>query len=228
MPPSRAAPPIAPTTPPMMLFECDDRPELPPPELLPLRPAAPEAEAVADSAAMTLLVVWTLLKVLLPLTEITVVTTACVTLPVFFDEVVPESLDFEEASNVVDDLDSAELTGEDCVLVIVGSVADVDVVEGVVAPLVEDEVVVEAVVWASTDDVVDSTFGIVEVDDGVVEVVGVEEMADVVDEAAVPIGTSFCRYCRGRRASSIFKAIDKQAQRRRSTHVRAPERNILM
>ena len=100
----------------MILFEEDDRPELPPPPLLPLRLAAPDDVAVADAAATTLLLVLILLKVLLPLTEITVVTTASVTLPVFVDDAmveVVEVIECEDASKVVEDLDSAEIT--DCV-----------------------------------------------------------------------------------------------------------------
>lgn len=69
------------------------------------------------------------------------------TLPVFFDDVVVEPLDLEEASNVVEDLDSAALRDDDCELEIDASVAEVDDVEEVVAPLVEVEEVIEAVAW---------------------------------------------------------------------------------
>ena len=52
-PPSKIAPPTPPTTPPMIFFEESDRPELDPPELLPLRPGALEELAEADAASTT-------------------------------------------------------------------------------------------------------------------------------------------------------------------------------
>ena len=74
------APPIPPTTPPMIFFEEFDSPELVPPELLPLRPGVAEDVVEAEAASTTWLEVTTLLKVLLPLIEIIVVTTASVLL----------------------------------------------------------------------------------------------------------------------------------------------------
>ena len=61
----------------------DDIPELPPPLLLPTSPGTLD---VAEAASTTLLEVETLLKVLLPLTEITVVRISCVTLPVLEED----------------------------------------------------------------------------------------------------------------------------------------------
>ena len=64
-----------------MIFFClGCRPELEPPELLPFRPGALDELAEAEAASITWLVVTTLLKVLLPLTEMIVVTTARVLL----------------------------------------------------------------------------------------------------------------------------------------------------
>lgn len=65
----------------MIFFELDDRPELP--SLL-LPPSTSGAD-VEDAAGMTVLEVDTVLKVLLPLTEIIVVTIWEVMLPVDFD-----------------------------------------------------------------------------------------------------------------------------------------------
>lgn len=75
---------------------------------------------------------------------------------------------------------------------------------------------------------VESALDVVGDGDGVVEVVGVEETADAVDEAAVPMGTSFCRYCRGWSASSILMADDKKAKRRSRTYTELAERNMVM
>jgi len=69
-------PPTPPTTPPMIFFDELDNPELVPPELLPLSPGAVDEVADAEAASTIWLVVTTLLKVLLPLTEMIVVTTA--------------------------------------------------------------------------------------------------------------------------------------------------------
>ncbi len=97
-------PPIPPTTPPMIFFVEFDNPELVPPELLPLRPG--DVEVVdAEAASTTWLVVTTLLKVLLPLTEIIVVTTASVLLlcgevvAVDSTEKTPEDEDVELKAN---------------------------------------------------------------------------------------------------------------------------------
>ena len=76
-------PPTPPTTPPITLFVDDDIPELPEPPLLPTSPGTLD---VAAAASTTLLEVETLLKVLLPLTEITVVRISCVTLPVLEED----------------------------------------------------------------------------------------------------------------------------------------------
>ena len=60
-------------TPPMIFFEEDDSPELP--SSSPLPPFRP-GEVVAEAAATTVLDLTTLLKVLVPLTEIMVVSTS--------------------------------------------------------------------------------------------------------------------------------------------------------
>lgn len=64
----------------MIFFEELDSPELDPVEVLPLRPGAVDEVADAEAASKTWLEVTTLLNVLLPLTEIIVVTTASVLL----------------------------------------------------------------------------------------------------------------------------------------------------
>ena len=64
----------------MIFLEAGDNPVLPPPPLLPFRPGAEDLEA--DSAAITVLDVDTLLIVLLPFTETIVVSTSWVVLPV--------------------------------------------------------------------------------------------------------------------------------------------------
>lgn len=63
----------------MTFFVDDESPELPEPPLLPTSPGTVDDAAAAST---TLLDVETLLKVLLPLTEMTVVRICCVTLPV--------------------------------------------------------------------------------------------------------------------------------------------------
>lgn len=90
----------------MIFFEESDSPELDPPELLPLRPGAVEDVADAEEASTTWLVVTTLLKVLLPLIEMIVVTTASALL-LCGDNVLVEST---EAASV--ELES-ELTAKD-------------------------------------------------------------------------------------------------------------------
>jgi hypothetical protein len=107
------------------------------------------------------------------------------------------------------------------------SVAEVVVWEGIVAPSVEGEVVVESVVGAFTDEVVESALTVVEVGDVTAAEVGVEETAVIVCEAPVPTGTLFWRYCRGRRASSILMPDARMAKRRSSTYDEAPGRNML-
>ena len=108
-------------------------------------------------------------------------------------------------------------------------VVGVDACVEVDVPSLEEDMVVETIVCAFTDEVVEPAFAVVEVGDATVEEVGVgvEETAEVIGEAAVPTGT-FCRYCRGRRASSMFRADDNRAERRSSTYAEAPERNILI
>ena len=69
----------------MVFFVEDEMPELPDPPLPPTSPGAPD---VAAAASTTLLVVWTLLKVLLPLTETTVVRNCAVTLPVLEEDTI--------------------------------------------------------------------------------------------------------------------------------------------
>ena len=70
-------PPTPPTTPPITFFVDAEIPELPPPLLLPTSPGTLDEAAAAST---TLLEVETLLIVLLPLTETTVVRIPCVTL----------------------------------------------------------------------------------------------------------------------------------------------------
>ena len=67
----------------MTLFVDDEIPELPEPPLLPTSPGTLDEAAAAST---TLLEVETLLKVLLPLTETTVVRICCVTLPVLEED----------------------------------------------------------------------------------------------------------------------------------------------
>lgn len=92
-PPSNIAPPIPPTTPPITSFCVLLRPVLPDDPLLPFKPGAFVEDAAADSTATTLLVVLTFRMVLPWSTEIIVVKTCCVVLPVFFSESV--SVDME-------------------------------------------------------------------------------------------------------------------------------------
>lgn len=92
-------------TPPTIFFEDGERPEpLPEPPLFPLSPGALDDDA--DAAAMTLLVVWTLLKVLLPLTDTTVVLNCWVTLPVRLDKADDEAVEWVELRDIVEARDS--------------------------------------------------------------------------------------------------------------------------
>ena len=79
-------------------------PELPDPPLVPTSPGAPD---VAAAASTTLLAVLTLLKVLLPLTETTVVRNCAVTLPVLEEDAV-EEVERELMSEVTEGVDSVE------------------------------------------------------------------------------------------------------------------------
>ena len=98
---------MPPMTPPTIFLDFDDRPVLLPGlPVFPFSPRAPDDEA--DAAAMTLLVVWTLLMVLLPLTETIVVLICWVTLPVRLDKVVDEAVECTEPPEVVEDLDSVD------------------------------------------------------------------------------------------------------------------------
>ncbi len=83
---------MPPMTPPTIFLEDVESPEpLPEPPLFPLSPGAPDDEA--EAAAMTLVVVWTLLTVLLPLTATIVVLICWVTLPVRLDELFDEAVE---------------------------------------------------------------------------------------------------------------------------------------
>ena len=86
----------------MIFLDDEDRPVLPPPPLLPFRPGAEDAEA--DSAATIVLDVDTLLIVLLPFTEMIVVSTSWVVLPVNLacdDDDDNEDFDASESENNV-------------------------------------------------------------------------------------------------------------------------------
>jgi len=83
---------MPPMTPPTIFLEDVESPEpLLEPPLFPLSPGAPDDEA--EAAAMTLVVVWTLLTVLLPLTATIVVLICWVTLPVRLDELFDEAVE---------------------------------------------------------------------------------------------------------------------------------------
>ena len=87
-------------------------PELPDPPLVPTSPGAPD---VAAAASTTLLAVLTLLKVLLPLTETTVVRNCAVTLPVLEEDA--GEVERELISEVTEGVDSVERADCDRALV---------------------------------------------------------------------------------------------------------------
>lgn len=192
-PPSRIAPPTPPTTPPTTDFLFDERPELPDPPLLALSPGAPEDVAEAKAAAITWLDVEVMLRVTLPLVVTIVVTTFCVTLPV---GVMLEGVVWEDPSFDVEDFDCSESL--DCGWV-------VEVVELVVAApwseviaVSEDVLVVESVVWVSTDWEAD-------IDEGLAEGLGEADGERVVVDVLLS-----WRYWRG---FSISDAKDRLARR---------------
>lgn len=102
----------------MIFLEESDRPELDPPELLPFRPGELVDVAAAEAASTTWLLVTTLLKVLLPLTEMMVVTTAWVTLlcgavVVAVTDGAPDALDCE-AKAKLDCVSELNMKDVDC------------------------------------------------------------------------------------------------------------------
>ena len=139
-------------------------PELPDPPLPPTSPGAPD---VAAAASTTLLVVWTLLKVLLPLTETTVVRNCAVTLPVLEEDTIEVERVLEPAfTDCVDfvarvDCDwtlgtDAWVVWLETAVVAVKLFAEVEGLESAVCVLVGDESdvavgVPEAVIVAATE-----------------------------------------------------------------------------
>ena len=197
-----------------MFFWYGCRPELAPPELLPLRLGGLDELEEAEAASTTWLVVTTLLKVLLPLTEMIVVTTAWVLLLCGAVVVVDSAVD--GAPEVAD----CELkANEDCVSEL--NMKDVDCAwsnEALLLVAPNDD----AVVCADADEGFDAAADC----EALAEGEG-DADADAVADAEAPVlkGTAFCRY---RRRPSISRPAERLAKSMGRKNAPSPKRCMIL
>ena len=185
----------------MIFFWEGCRPELFPPELLPFRPGVLDGLAEAEAASTTWLVVTTLLKVLLPLIEIIVVTTAWVLL--LWGAVVVDSI-VDGAPEVAD----CELkVNDDCVSELKMKDVDCASPNEVLLPAAAND---DVVVCTDADEGLDAAADCVSLAEGEEEAVA---DADADAEGPVLRGT-FCRYRRRPSMSRPAERLDKSKGRR--------------
>ena len=179
---------MPPMTPPTIFFEEEDRPELPvEPSSFPLSPGAPDAEA--DAAAMTLLVVWTLLRVLLPLTDITVVSNRWVTMPVRLDTVDEAPVVCVETVGFVELLDPVVVRTCDDASLTVEAAGVCEGLRDVVAVLsFEEGALVEVMIAALTEEGKDTVAGVEEGGTDPGADVGAADVDEALVKAPVPTG----------------------------------------